>query len=279
MITGVSTGIGYGLAKGFLNFGYTVYGSVRKKEDEDRLSKELGDKFRPLCFDVTDHVAVDAVAGRLEKEVEGLAGLINNAGVAVGGPLMDIDIEQYRYQFEVNVIGLVKVTQAFLPLLGARKNHQCAPGKIVQISSVAGKIGMPFLSAYAGSKHAVEGISQSLRKELQLYGIDVILIGSGAVKTPIWIKSASEGLVAEFEKSPFHEAMGIFRNTFVKNAIKNGWTSEKLAEIILRAFEKEKANTRYALVAQRFKNWTLPRLLPDRVLDRFVGKKLKLIKK
>ena len=223
---------------------------------------------------------MDEEARKLENKIgsEGLGGLINNAGIAVGGPFMELDIDEFRRQFEVNVIGLIKVTQTFLPLLGARENHRAAPGRIVQISSVAGKLSMPFLSPYAGSKHAVEGLSHSLRRELQLYGIDVILIGPGPIRTPIWEKSAGETRKERFKNSPFFPSLKIFEDVFVADAIKNGWTSEKAAARIFSVFEAKKPKTRYAFVPQRFKNWTLPTLLPDRLLDTFVKKNLKLKK-
>lgn len=278
LITGASTGIGYDLAKIFVDNGYTVYGSVRKESDANRLTKDLGEKFNAVFFDVTDHAAVDAAAEKLEREIgkEGLGGLINNAGIAIGGPMMDLTMDDYRQQFEVNVLGLIKVTKAFLPLLGASDNHTNDPGRVVQISSVAGKVGMPFMSPYAGSKHAVEGISESLRRELQLFGIKVIVIGPGPIKTPIWQKGISEDNTSKFKDSPYEESIGIFQNSFVKGAIEKGWTSEKAARIIFKAFEHPNPKIRYALVPQRFKNWILPRLLPNQALDKFVANKLKL---
>ncbi|MEP5070809.1 MAG: SDR family NAD(P)-dependent oxidoreductase, partial [Crocinitomicaceae bacterium] len=147
---------------------------------------------------------------------------------------------------------------------------------IVQISSVAGKIGMPFMSPYVGSKHAVEGLSESLRRELQLFGIKVIVIGPGPIKTPIWNKGVSEEANTRFKDSFYEESINIFQNSFVKDAIKNGWTSEKAARIIFGAFEEKNPKARYALVPQRFKNWILPRLLPSKALDKFVRKNLKL---
>lgn len=281
LVTGASTGIGFDLSKTFLENGYTVFGSVRKPADADRLSKELGENFHPLFFDVTDHVAIDRAAEELTERIgdEGLAGLVNNAGIAVGGPFLHIDIEEFRYQFEVNVLGMVKVTQAFAPLLGARESHQSEPGRILQISSLAGKVAMPFIAPYVGSKHAVEGISNSLRRELLLYGIDVILIGPGPILTPIWEKGTSEEENEEHMNSPYGDSLRIFQNVFVKDAIKTGWTSEKLASEVLKIFEKKKPKVRYALTPKKFQNWTMPRLLPARTLDKFVGKNLKLFKK
>lgn len=281
LITGASTGIGYDLCKIFASNGYKVFGSVRQQSDAARLREELGPNFDPLVFDVTNHKAVDEAAVNLTKKIgaEGLGGLINNAGVAIGGPFLDIDIQEIRYQFEVNVIGLVKVTQAFLPLLGARENHPSTPGRIVQISSIAGKVALPFLSPYAGSKHAVEGISQSLRRELQLFGIEVIIIGPGPIKTPIWSKGADEEQELKYERSFFYKSLKIFQHVFVAGAVKKGWEPAKAAKIIFKAFESRKPKTRYSLVPGGFVNSTIPRLLPDRALDRFVKKNLKLFRK
>jgi len=280
LITGASTGIGFDLCKSFVQAGYTVFGSVRKQADADRLQTELGAQFHALLFDVTDHAAVDKAAAELTEKIghEGLGGLINNAGIALGGPFAHVPIEEFRLQFEVNVIGLVKVTQAFLPLLGMQKNHPSAPGKIIMMSSLTGKVAMPFISPYVGSKHALEGISTSLRRELLLFGIDVVVIGPGAIKTPIWNKGADDPRNAAFFKTPWAESLGIFQKVFVLNSIKKGWTADYLAEKVLTIFQKEKPKTRYALVAQRFQNWTMPRLLPARRLDKMLGKGLKLLK-
>ena len=185
LVTGVSTGIGYAAAQAFVLKGYHVYGSVRRQVDAEKTQRALGPQFSPLLFDVTDHLAIAEAAKKVEAEIgkEGLACLINNAGISTSGPLMLQPLDDIRRQFEVNVIGLFAVIQAFLPLLGAQRNASHPPGRIINISSVSGKIAAPFVGAYVGSKHAVEGMSHSLRRELQLYGIDVILVGPGPVKT------------------------------------------------------------------------------------------------
>lgn len=280
LITGASTGIGYDLAKVFVANGYTVFGSVRKQEDADRLTNDLGNNFHSLLFDVTDYEGVDRAAKKLEKEIGhvGLGALINNAGIAIGGPLMDLDVSEYKHQFDVNVFGLIKVTQAFLPLLGAKESPPSDPGRIIQISSIAGRHGMPFMSPYAGSKHAVEGITESLRKELLLFGIDVILIEPGPIKTPIWHKGANQAEEEKFQNSVFHVALKKFQTKFVANAVKKAWTSERAAKIIFNAFESKRPKVRYLLVPQKFKNWTLPRLMPSRVVDKVIAKAIGLLK-
>ena len=209
LITGVSTGIGYGAARQFIQSGYTVFGSVRTPADANRLQAELGESFTPLVFDVTDAEAIGQAARFLTNHLagSGLGALINNAGIAIGGPIQDQPMDVFRQHFEVNVLGLVQVTQAFLPLLGARANHPVQPGRIQNISSVNGQVAIPFMGAYVGSKHAVEGLSHSLRRELALFGIRVIIVGPGAVKTPIWGKGTD---IQSYRETPYYPAMNGF---------------------------------------------------------------------
>jgi len=277
LITGASTGIGYDLVKIFVQQGYQVYGSVRKQEDANRLSNEFQNSFKPLIFDVTDHEAIDRAAESLEQEVGdvGLGGLINNAGIAVAGPFIDLKMEEFRHQFEVNVFGVIAVTKAFLPLLGAREDHTSVPGKIIQISSVSGRMGMPFVSAYVGSKYALEGISESLRKELLYYGIDVVLVEPGPIKTPIWKKSM-DPMLDKFSNSVYHPIMKKSQEKFMAPSIENALSSEKAASIIFKEFQKQNSRARVVIVGQKLKNWTLPMLLPARVLDKVLGKALGL---
>ena len=278
LVTGASTGIGYGCVKEFHKRGYHVFGSVRKPADAERLQKEMPDRFTPLLFDVADLEAIEQAVQTVEQtlgENQGLAGLINNAGVALGGPLMLQTMEEIRQHFEVNVFGLIQVTKAFLPLLGARPNHPTAPGKILNISSVGGKIGAPFIGAYVSTKHAVEGLSESWRRELLLYGIDVIIIGPGAVKTPIWDKGIK---IDKYQKTPYDESIHNFVN-YIHSENEKALSLEFTGKRIANIFEKRKPKARYAIVPQKMKNWTLPRLLPVRLIDRAIGKQTGLIKK
>ena len=277
VITGVSTGIGLELTRQFIAKGYHVFGSVRKVEDAERLQAALGDSFTALLFDVTDYPAIEKAVAVVEEKVgeQGLAGLINNAGIAVGGPALHVDIKDFEYQFQVNVFGLIRCTQLFAPLLGARENHQTLPGRIINIGSVSGKLGMPFVSPYVGSKFAVEGLSDSLRRELLIYGIDVILIGPGPIKTPIWKKSM-DPMLDKFRNSVYHPIMKKSQEKFMEPSIERALSSEKVARIIHREFERAKSPARRVNVGQRFKNWTIPNLLPARVLDKVLGKVLGL---
>jgi|SRR5579859_350470 len=269
LITGVSSGIGHGAAKELIKRGYRVFGSVRKDEDAKRLRSELGEKFSPLIFDVTDQPSIDKSVVEVQKQLagSGLGGLINNSGISVSGPLENIPIEKFIRNFDVNVFGLVRMTKAFLPLLGTQKNHPSAPGRILNISSVAGKMAPPFMTPYTGSKHAVEGISHALRRELMRFGIDVVIIGPGAVQTPIWDKGSLE----EYKESPYIASLAKFFGWFVSDG-KKGMPLEECAMKIADIFETEKPRTRYALVQKKFQNWTLPSLLPDKAVDNFFKK-------
>lgn len=270
LITGVSTGIGYGAARQFIQGGYVVFGSVRTQADADRLQAELGDRFTPLLFDVTDADAVRKSAQWLTARLadNGLGGLVNNAGIAIGGPLQYQSMEIIRQHFDVNVVGLIQVTQAFLPLLGARDDHPVQPGRILNISSVNGQVAMPFIGAYVGSKHALEGISHSLRRELALFGIKVILVGPGAVKTPIWGKGTD---ISAYENTAYHPAMRWFRKQ-VETAEARGFSVDYLGERIVAIYEAKQPRVRYALVPNKLMSWIVPRLLPARTLDWILGR-------
>lgn len=271
LVTGVSTGIGLGIAREFAHHGYHVWGSVRKAEDAEKLLHEIPKNFTPLVFDVTDPDAIQKAVEEVEVVIgtQGLAGLVNNAGISVSGPLMHLPLDEVRQQFEVNVFGLLAVTQAFLPLLGAQKDTPFPPGRIINISSVGGKIAAPFIGPYAASKHAVEGLSQSLRRELLLYGIDVIIIGPGAVKTPIWEKGKIQSS-GRFDHTDYAKSVNNFMKYFLKQEEK-GLSKEFLGKRIREIFEKKHPKTRYAIVPNRFSDWIMPQyILSDRMMDRFL---------
>jgi NAD(P)-dependent dehydrogenase (short-subunit alcohol dehydrogenase family) len=177
-------------------------------------------------------------------------------------------MDVFRKHFEVNVMGLVQVTQAFLPLLGARENHAVRPGRIQNISSVNGQVAIPFMSAYVGSKHAVEGISHSLRRELALFGIDVVIVGPGAVKTPIWGKGTD---ISRYQNTPYYPAMQWFLKQ-VESAEARGLSVDYLGRRLVAIHEATRPRVRYALVPNKLVGWTLPRLLPARAIDWVLGR-------
>lgn len=274
VITGASTGIGYDGARYLVERGWQVFGSVRKTADGERVQAELGERFTPLLFDVTDGEAIRTAAQEVAEKVGdmGLWGLVNNAGIAVPGPLMHLPIEAFRHQLEVNVTGQLAVTQAFLPLLGARKDAPYPPGRIVNISSVSGRIVYPFLGPYAASKHALEALSDALRRELMIYGVDVIVIEPASIRTPIWDK-AGEMDSTQFGGSDYEEILGRMQKTFVRQG-QTGIEVEKVSALIWEALTKERPKSRYVLPRKWLSGWILPRLLPDRVLDNIMAKRL-----
>jgi NAD(P)-dependent dehydrogenase (short-subunit alcohol dehydrogenase family) len=276
VITGVSTGIGYAAAADLAANGYGVFGSVRRPEDADRLSAELGQHFTPLLFDVTDEGAIRAAASQVEKAVGqvGLFALVNNAGIAVPGPLMHLTADELRHQFEVNLISVLTVTQAFLPLLGAKKNAGHPPGRIINISSISGRVAYPFMGAYAASKHALEAMSDAWRRELLLYGIDMIVIEPGSVRTPIWDKAEQQD-VARYADTDYAPILAGIQKEFVQRG-RHGIPVERVSRVIRQALESERPKSRYVLARSRLTGWLLPRWLPDRYFDRLVAKRLGL---
>ncbi|MBP8047503.1 MAG: SDR family NAD(P)-dependent oxidoreductase, partial [Anaerolineales bacterium] len=235
VVTGVSTGIGWGITKILIQNGYRVFGSVRKTQDAERLQSEFGETFVPLIFDVTDEEMVHAAARQVRDQLNGetLFGLVNNAGVAVPAPLAHMPIDEFRTQMEINLTGQLIVTQAFLPLLGMDRSLKGKPGRLINMSSTSGKRGAPFVGAYVTSKHALEGMSETLRIELMLYGIDVIIIGPGAVATPIWDKGEQADLT-KYQHTEYVEAARKFQKYMVEDGRK-GLPSEKIGEVVLHA--------------------------------------------
>jgi NAD(P)-dependent dehydrogenase (short-subunit alcohol dehydrogenase family) len=247
VITGVSTGIGWATAKLLLTRGFRVFGSVRKPADADRLKSEFGANFTPLLFDVTDEAAVLAAARDVRAALNGetLTGLVNNAGIAVAGPLLQLAADEFRRQMDINVVGPIISTQAFGPLLGSDPSLKGPKGRIVMISSVAGKTGNPLASAYSASKHAIEGLSESLRREMMLFGIDVIIVAPGAVKTPIWSKTDDVDISA-YRNSPYAPALEKARQ-FTKRLSEIALPPEKIAEAIAEALTSPHPKVRYQI--------------------------------
>jgi NAD(P)-dependent dehydrogenase (short-subunit alcohol dehydrogenase family) len=276
VITGVSTGIGWATAKLLLERGFRVFGSVRKQADADRLKSEFGSNFTPLLFDVTDEAAVLAAAREVRATLDGetLAGLINNAGIAVAGPVLELSADQFRRQMDVNVIGPIIATQAFGPLLGSDPSLKGPRGKIVMISSVAGKSGNPLMSAYSASKFAIEGLSESLRREMMLFGIDVIIIAPGAVKTPIWGK-AEEVDVSGYRNSPFFPALQKIRQ-FMLQLGENGLPAETIAARIADVLTSANPKVRYQIAPDQLRH-LMTSILPKRMVDKIIAKRLGLM--
>jgi NAD(P)-dependent dehydrogenase (short-subunit alcohol dehydrogenase family) len=268
VVTGVSTGIGWGTTKVLVSKGFRVFGSVRQQADADRLQKDFGDGFVPLTMDVTDADAVHQAAQKVGSMIgdRNLVGLVNNAGIVVSGPLLYLKPSEYRRQLDVNMISPLVVIQAFASLLGTDKERQGPSGRIVNISSTVAKVAIPLLGAYSSSKSGLEGMSDALRRELMLFGIEVVIIEPGTVNTAMYDKGEKEDL-SEFKQTAYWKAVQNFQKFIVAEARHNGLSPERLGETVHLALSTAKPKARYAVVPQRFKNWTLPRLLPVRMLD------------
>jgi NAD(P)-dependent dehydrogenase (short-subunit alcohol dehydrogenase family) len=277
VVTGASTGIGSACVKVLTAAGFHVFGSVRKQADADRLAAEFGPNFTPLFFDVTDKAAVAAAARTVEQALAGetLAGLVNYAGIAVAGPLLYLAVDDFEQQFAVNVTGQLIVTQAFAPLLGADRSRKGAPGRIVMISSVGGRNALPFAGPYAASKFAIEGFSESLRRELMLFGIDVVIVAPGAVVTPIWDKT--EISVEGFANTPYAAAIEKMKAFMLGNAA-HGLPAERIGEAVMTALTTTKPKTRYTLAPNPFQQF-LTTALPKRMVDRMIAGRIGLTRR
>ncbi len=257
----------------FITKGYRVFGTVRRQEDADRVRSELGEQFIPLLADVTDEEALRRAADFVRQEIgqTNLAGLVNNAGILIPGPMLTQSREDFEAHFDINVLGVLLTTRAFLPLLGTEHGRK-GKGRIINVSSASGKLPSPFCSAYAASKHALEGLNECMRQELMLFGIDVILVVPGSTITPIWDKAS----VALGEaQGPYAEAIRVLKEQG-KQIGTFGYPPERVGEVIFRALTARKPNVRYDVIPYKFLAWTLPRLLPARFVDSFMARNFKL---
>jgi NAD(P)-dependent dehydrogenase (short-subunit alcohol dehydrogenase family) len=272
VVTGVSSGIGLAVARNLVLAGFRVFGSVRREEDGRRLCGELGGGFTPLCFDVTDPAAVELAAGVAREACSGagIVGLVNNAGIAVAGPLLHVPVAEFRRQMEVNVVGVLTVTRAFFPLLVSAHAAGLKP-RVVNMSSVSGRFAMPFLGPYAASKHALEAVSDALRRELVLHGVDVVVVEPGRVETPIWAKSAD---LDPYSQTEYAAALARMKEIV---AGRHGLLPpEAVARTVFKALTARRPEARYAVVGNRLLTWWLPRMLPDRWFDRLAASRLGL---
>jgi len=251
--------------------GVRVFGSVRTEADAARLSTELGDSFVPLIFDVTDADAIARAAEIVAVQVgeSGLHGLVNSAGISLAGPIQDIEPELMRRSFDVNVMGVVHTIQAFLPLLKASRDRWNKPGRIVNVSSLSGRNAYPFMGPYAASKHALEALSDSLRRELMIYGVDVIVIQPGNIDTPIWEKS--RGIREDYAHTDY--ATVLARIDTVRTG-EHALPVSRVTDRILDALNRRRPKARYLIPDDWVRFWIAPRLLPDRWFDFFVDRYL-----
>jgi NAD(P)-dependent dehydrogenase (short-subunit alcohol dehydrogenase family) len=271
VVTGASSGIGEACARRLAGLGFRVFAGVRKQADGERLQREIPG-VTPLTIDVAD---ADSIARAVQTVHEatgdaGLAGLVNNAGVAVPAPIEHQPIDDFRRQLEVNLIGQVAVTQAFLPQLRA------ARGRIVNMSSIGGKVAVPLLGAYAASKFGLEGFSDSLRRELRPWGIHVAVIEPGTIATPIWNKGIASGdeleaSMSEQAKRDYGPLIATVRTASEQGA-KTGLPPDAVAKDVAHALTARKPKTRYLIGREARARALLARIAGDRAIDRGVAR-------
>lgn len=275
-VTGASTGIGEACALELDRLGFQVFLGVRRHEDAERLAGRMSGRTVPVVADVTDAAAVSAAAERIGSVVgpRGLAGLVNNAGIVVAGPLELLPIDHLRTQLEVNVLGQIAVTQAMVPLL------RRAQGRLINMSSISGCIASPFLGPYAASKFALGALNDALRIELRRWNIAVAIIEPGSVKTPIWEKArtmadALAGRLDPESVALYQADVESFRTAFAKVADK-AIPVRHVVRAVVHALTARRPKTRYRVGADARVGVPLVRLLPDRWRDYLVRKELGL---
>jgi NAD(P)-dependent dehydrogenase (short-subunit alcohol dehydrogenase family) len=274
VVTGASTGIGEATAIKLATHGFTVFAGVRKKADAERLRTQSLPGLRPLMIDVADDKSVQRAAAEVTKAVgaDGIKGLVNNAGVSWGGPLETQELGEIRAMFDVNVFGLIAVTQAFLGLVRQGK------GRIVNMSSVGGRMPVPFVAAYSATKFAVEAISDSLRVELRPWGIKVACVEPGSIATPLWERGFEQfdrqvaGMTPEA-----HDLYGKYiprMRKITERSASMGIPPARVADAVEHALTAARPRTRY-LVGLDAHAQTALRSVPDRgrdaILGRFLG--------
>lgn len=267
VITGASTGIGRACALHLARLGLRVFGGVRKEADAKALQNAASERLLPIFVDVTDSDSVAAAVTQVSESLgrAELIGLVNNAGIALGGPLEFLPIARIRTQLEVNILGQISVTQAFLPLL--RK----ARGRVINMSSISGRVASPLLGPYAASKFALEALSDSLRVELQPWGIEVVCIEPGAIKTPIWEKSltAADDIIRELPEQAkvlYGREMANLRESTLQTG-QQGTPPEAVARAVEHALLSKRPKTRYLVGRDAKIGAFLTQILPDRWRD------------
>lgn len=276
VVTGTSTGIGRVTAQTLVERGFRVFASVRRPEDADALRAEGRDALVPLLFDVTDRGAIERAAEEVAAAVGagGLAGLVNNAGIGVGGPVEFVDDDELRRQFEVNVFGTAAVTRAFLPLLHA------ARGRVVNVSSALGAASMPLVGAYCASKSALEALSDALRIELRRAGVRVVVIQPGVIATPMHEKGRVVGREALDALPPAgrerYAAAFRAREDASEGFERRATPPETVARAVHRALVARRPRARYAVGLDAKGLVVLARFLPTPLLDAILGRMVRL---
>ncbi len=275
LITGASTGIGAACALHMDRLGWRVFAGVRREADGDALRQQASERLTPVRIDVTDEASIREAAATIAAATgdAGLHGLVNNAGVSIAGPLEFLPIEELRRQLEVNVIGQMAVTQAFLPQI--RK----ARGRIVNMGSIGGRLSTAYLGPYDASKFAIEALTDALRAELRPWGIEVSVVEPGSIATPIWEKSQTQARQT-MERLPA-EAHALYGPAIdamfaaAEDAEKRGIPPERVAKAVAHALTSKRPRTRYP-VGTDARIQMIVAHAPDRLRDRLINWQLKL---
>lgn len=266
LISGASTGIGKACAVHMARLGHSVWAGVRTQKNFDEVSKLNVQGLKPIFLDVTDEKSVDECVRTITKKAGAINGLVNNAGIAVGGPVEAVKLEDWRRQFDINVFGVISLTQACLPLLRESR------GRVVNMSSISGRIASPFMGPYAASKFALEALSDSLRREMLPLGVSVSIVEPGAIATPIWEKARTEGL-GKSAKYPaaLNEVYGRRLDKFsqrVEQIARDAAPVSVVTKAVEHALTARTPRTRYPVGKGIKTSAVLSRVLPDQWMDR-----------
>ena len=268
LVTGASSGIGEATAIDLAHHGFKVFAAARRLEKLKSLAGLAHGRIIPIAMDVTDEASIASAMEEISKETDTLFGLVNNAGVSVMGPGESVPISDWRRQFETNVFGVVNVSKAVLPQMRA-----AGVGRIVNVGSVAGRIVAPFMTVYGASKHALEGLSDGMRRELKPHGVKVIIIRPGFTNTP-FAEQEQEELEKYVDDDPYAEQVKLFKNWHSQGHV-NGPPPTMVADVIHKALIAERPHTRYTVPAKMLPNLMLRNLAPsaltDRIFERVTG--------
>jgi NAD(P)-dependent dehydrogenase (short-subunit alcohol dehydrogenase family) len=268
LISGASTGIGKACAIHMARTGHSVWAGVRSQKNFDDVNKMNVRGLRPVFLDVTEDASVKECVSLITKTSGTLNALVNNAGVAIGGPVEAVSMDDWHRQFETNFFGAIRLTQACLPLL-----RECK-GRIVNMSSISGRMAFPFMGPYAASKYALEAMSDSLRRELLPYGVHVALVEPGAIATPIWEKSKTEGLgsTAAYSDSmkELYGASLLKLSKRIEDIAKNAAPVSVVTKAVEHALLARRPRTRYPVGKGIKATALLLNVIPDEWVDRAI---------
>jgi NAD(P)-dependent dehydrogenase (short-subunit alcohol dehydrogenase family) len=272
LITGASSGIGESTCASLVRHGYRVLAGVRNDQDAIRLVRSYGDNVYPLIMDVTDEVSMLSAYDKAEAVLKGhsLVTIINNAGISIHGAFLYIPLKEWKHLFEVNVFGVIRTIQLFFPLLRLKSKENTHPRRIINISSVSGVFASPFLAPYCSSKFALEALSDSLRRELYMDDIEVVVIQPGNINTPMWSK-AKESLAW---LGPEYEPIRKFKDTIIEENVKSSYPSSVVTEKIVHAVRNAKVRNRYLVRKDLFK-FRLIQWMPASWVDSLIRRKLR----